>query len=1040
VTVQCPKCQTENSETLKFCGECGTKLDASASGRPQGPEDRTSFTRTLETSTDKLIRGTTFAGRYEIIEELGAGGMGRVYRVHDTKLNEEVALKLIRPEIGADKRTVERFRNEIKTARKIRHKNVCGMYDFHEEGKTLYLTMEYVRGEDLKSLIHRTKTLTVGASVSIARQIAEGLSEAHKLGIVHRDLKPGNIMIDKDGQAKIMDFGIARSLLGGGITGEGAVIGTPEYMSPEQVEGKSADSRSDIYSLGVILFEMIVGRAPFEGETPFSIANKHKTEPPPIPKKLVPQIPEGLNKLILRCLEKDKAKRYQTAEELISDLAAVEESLPTTERVIAKRKTITHREITVKFTLRKLAIPVSILVAVAAIAVIFWRVLPQKRTVLPAGGKPVLAVMYFKNSTGDKAFDVWREGLSTALISGLSQSKYIRVLPANDIYGILKKLNLLDAANYATEDLKKTAAAGKANHVVSGSLSKAGDAFRIDYSLQDLTREKTLGSGSVTGTSENSILTSLLDELTRKIKTDLNFTAQEIAADIDKGIGKVTTSSVEAFKYYIEGLRFYQNLQFRESIALMEKALALDPEFAMGYRLMAMSYGSLGFRARFLEYTEKASKYADRLSDAEKYAIQAQYATSLGNTAEAFEALKKGHDLYPDNDHFSINLAVHYGSRAEFAKAAEILEGARKNRSSNYLVYVNLADSYLGLNDYDRAGEVLKEYIANFGDFARAHMDLADYYATIGKLDLALAEADKAFSLEPNNKNYIMSKGDILYYKNDFAAAEKEYRPLLEAAEPRIKGQTMLRFAYLQLTRGQFHNAIEQLEQAILPAEKTGDKAWAVQARHYLSYYYDILKDYQKALAYNNEVLKYAAENKNPTWNRNGLYMRSFILAELRSFPEALKAAEELKKACENDVNKKLIRNYYAAMSKLDLERNDYAKAVRYGEESLALFSYGELSKPVYIYDFLGQAHYRKGDTEKARDVYEKIPTLTTGRLAYGDIYAKSFYWLGKIYERLGNKAKALENYRKFLGLWKDADPGLPEVEDAAKRLATLKG
>jgi len=1040
MTVKCPKCQTENPESKPFCADCGTKLDASASGRHQGPEDRASFTRTLETSTDELIRGTIFAGRYEIIEELGAGGMGRVYRAHDTKLNEEVALKLIRPEIGADKRTVERFRNEIKTARKITHKGVCRMYDFHEEGKTLYLTMEYVRGEDLKSLIHRTKTLTMGASVSIARQIAEGLSEAHKLGIIHRDLKPGNIMIDKDGQAKIMDFGIARSLLGGGITSEGAVIGTPEYMSPEQVEGKPADSRSDIYSLGVILFEMIVGRTPFEGETPFSIANKHKTEPPPIPKKLVPQIPEGLNKLILRCLEKDKAKRYQTAEELISDLAAVEESLPTTERVIAKRKTITHREITVKFTLRKLAVPLSILVAVAAVVVIVWRILPQKKALQPAGGKPVLAVMFFKNNTGEKAFDIWREGLSTALITGLSQSKYIRVLPANDIYGILKKLNLLDAASYATEDLKKTAAAGNANHVVSGSLSKAGDAFRIDYSLQDITREKTLGSGSVTGTGENSLLTSLLDELTRKIKADLNFTAQELAADIDKGVGKVTTSSAEAFKYYIEGQRFYQNLQFRESIALMEKALSLDPEFAMGYRLISMSYGALGFRPRYQEYIEKAFKYADRLSGAEKYAIQAQYATSLGNTADAFEALKKGHDQYPDNDLLSANLGVHYNGRGEFAKAAEILESARKNRSSNYLVYLNLADSYMSLNDYDQAGEVLKEYLNNFGEFARAHMSLSDYYATIGKLDFALAEADKAFSLDPNNKNYILSKADILYYKDDFAAAEKEYRPLLKTVEPRTKGQTMLRIAYLQLTRGQFHEAIEQLEQAIPPAEKTGDKAWAVQARHYLSYYYDIIKDYQKALAYNNEVLKYATENKNLAWNRTGLYMRAFIFADLRSFPDALKTAEELKKACENDVNKKLIRNYFAAMSKIELERNDYAKAVRFGEDSLALFSYGELSKPVYIYDFLGQAHYRKGDMEKARDVYEKITTLTIGRLDYGDIYAKSFYWLGKIYERLGNKSKALENYGKFLDLWKDADPGRPEVEDAAKRLAALKG
>jgi len=217
--------------------------------------------------------------------------------------------------------------------------------------------MEYVRGEDLKSFIKRSKILSTGTAVSITRQVAEGLSEAHKLGIVHRDLKPGNVMIDKEGQAKIMDFGIARAMREKGITGEGAIIGTPEYMSPEQFEGKEADQRADLYALGVILFEMVTGRVPFEGDTPFSIANKQKSELPPIPKKLAPQIPENLNKLILHCLEKDKTKRYQTAEELLEDLATVEESLPTAERIVPKRKTITRREVTIKFTPKKIFIP-----------------------------------------------------------------------------------------------------------------------------------------------------------------------------------------------------------------------------------------------------------------------------------------------------------------------------------------------------------------------------------------------------------------------------------------------------------------------------------------------------------------------------------------------------------------------------------------------------------------------------------------------------------------------------------------------------------
>ncbi len=341
--MKCPKCQADNPDTQRFCGEWATPL--------QPPKD-IKVTETLETPAKELTRGTTFAGRYEIIEELGKGGMGKVYRVEDKKIKEEVALKLIKPEISSDKRTIERFSNELKMARKIRHKNICGMYDLGEEKGIHYITMEYVPGEDLKSFLRRSKQLSMPTAISIAKQTCEGLSEAHGLGVVHRDLKPGNIMIDKEGNARVMDFGIARSLKAKGITGAGVMIGTPEYMSPEQVEGKEVDQRSDIYSLGVILYEMVTGRVPVEGDTPFTIGIEHKCESPKDPKELNTQVPSDISHLILRCMEKDKEKRYQSAGELISDLALIEKGIPTTERIISKRKPLTSREITVQFSLR----------------------------------------------------------------------------------------------------------------------------------------------------------------------------------------------------------------------------------------------------------------------------------------------------------------------------------------------------------------------------------------------------------------------------------------------------------------------------------------------------------------------------------------------------------------------------------------------------------------------------------------------------------------------------------------------------------------
>jgi len=313
MATHCPNCNSGNPTDSKFCKECGTQLPVSM--------DIPSHTKTLEIPTGELTKGNTIAGRYEVIAELGEGGMGRVYWIQDTKVNEEVALKLIKPEIAADKKTIERFKGELKTARKIRHKNVCGMYDLGEEGGLHFITMEYVSGENLKSLIKREKRPDTETIISIATQVCEGLSEAHRLGVVHRDLKPSNIMIDKEGNARIMDFGIARSLRTKGITDSGVIIGTPDYMSPEQVVGKDIDQRSDIYSLGVILYEMITGQVPFVGDTPLSVAYQHRHEPPPDPRTINDQIDERMSHLVLKCLEKDKENRFQSAEEVLLALA-----------------------------------------------------------------------------------------------------------------------------------------------------------------------------------------------------------------------------------------------------------------------------------------------------------------------------------------------------------------------------------------------------------------------------------------------------------------------------------------------------------------------------------------------------------------------------------------------------------------------------------------------------------------------------------------------------------------------------------------------
>ncbi len=369
-------CDADNTESAHYCSNCAAPLRFAV-------ERSVSQTETLETPPEELTRGTIIAERYEIIEALGRGGMGQVYRVYDKKIKGEIALKFIKPEISSSKNTIERFRNELKLAREISHRNICRMYDLNEEDGAYFITMEYVPGETLKSFVRRSGLLSIGKTISIAKQICEGLIEAHRLKVIHRDLKSSNIMIDKEGSARIMDFGIARSLGTKDLTDSGMRIGTPEYMSPEQADAKETDHRSDIYSFGIILYEMLTGRLPFEGDTSSIIVARHKTEPPENPKAINSQIPDALNRLVLKCLEKTAEQRYQNAEEVFRELEEIEEGITTIEKEVPTRKPITAKEITVSLSVKKLLIPflvVAALVVIVFLVIYFTKSPPTVKT------------------------------------------------------------------------------------------------------------------------------------------------------------------------------------------------------------------------------------------------------------------------------------------------------------------------------------------------------------------------------------------------------------------------------------------------------------------------------------------------------------------------------------------------------------------------------------------------------------------------------------------------------------------------------------
>jgi serine/threonine protein kinase/tetratricopeptide (TPR) repeat protein len=1028
VANECPKCQFENPDETAFCGKCGTKFDA---------EDVV-HTKTLETPTEELTTGSTFAGRYLIIEELGKGGMGRVYKVLDKETKEKIALKLIKPEIASDKKTIERFRNELTTARKIAQRNVCQMYDLNKDKDSHYITMEYVPGEDLKSLIKRVK-VDIGTSIKIAKQVCEGLSEAHRLGVVHRDLKPSNIMIDKEGDAKIMDFGIARTVKGKGITGSGVMIGTPEYMSPEQVEAKEVDQRSDIYSLGIIVYEMTTGRLPFEGDTSLAVAMKHKSEIPKSPKEYNPQISDDFSKAILKCLEKDKENRYQKAEEVKSELERIEQGLPTTDRVVPQKKPLTSREITVQISPRKIFIPALIVAAIIIAAIVIWQRLPQKEMTptLPSD-KPSLAIMYFKNNTGDTNLDHWQNMLSNLLIADLTQSKHIRVLSEDKLFNILGQLNQEDAKTYSSDVLKQVAAQGEVNHILTGAYAKAGDQFRINVILQDASTLEHIDSESISGTGEQSIF-SMVDELTRRIKANFQLSSEEIASDIDKAIGIVTTSSPEAYKYYIEGIQYDLKGDYQKVIEYMEKAVEIDPEFASAYLVMSWSYGNLNYYAEEKIALQKALELSDRLTDRERYNIEGQFymlqsEKTYDKSLEAFENLMQ---LYPDDITGNNSLAILYGRLGDRDKAIEHFEICVRNKTEDVIIYTNLAGTYRTKGLYDKSIEVLESYINNIRDSDFIRRSLALTYRCQGKYDLALAEVDKALSFNPNSWQNITSKGGIYFYMGDFDSAEQEYRKLLEREEPLDYGWGLVSIQSLYLLQGKFKEVKEKILDGIELSEELGQIAWIMNGHSALSYAELRLGNPDQAIKELKKVWGNAIEEEYMGTQRAALRNMGLVYCEMGSIEEAENTAKRLREMTEQAPNKNLISGYYYLMGRIELEKKNYSQAIEHIEKGLPLLTATSELNLLFM-DSLGLAYYRKGDLENAQKVYESASSLTTGRSSYGDIYAKSFYMLGKIYEELDWKGKAIEKYEKFLELWKEADPGLFEVDDAKSRFSSL--
>ena len=1022
--MKCPACQSENPVDSQFCNKCGSAIELStAPTLSYAPAQETELSRSL-----KFNEGEKFGDRYTIIEEIGQGGMGRVYKAKDHELGITVVLKMIRPELTERPGMIDRFRKETLLGRSVSHENVVRVHDLGEVNNVRYISMDFIKGENLAEFIRTSGSLTLSTCLQIALQVCQALKAAHEKGIVHQDLKPQNIMIDNSGKVYVTDFGLARSVSGPPTHRPGKISGTPKYFSPEQARGEESDQRSDIYSLGVILYEMVTGTAPFKADTPEAFVKKHTSEKPPLPSKYNANLPPACEKIILKCLEKKKENRYQSVDELIKDLDAQKTHLPAG----AMRR-----------WQKTLMIAALVLAGGVGIYEVARRILPHQPP--PSPGR--IAVMYAVNNTGDKTLDEkLRWVIPYYLGADLAQSRYLSVLPQDRLMQLLRDMKQLDEARPLSNTLDRVSEAANVGYFVLPSFTKMGDNFWISFTVRKARSDETVGEPyTVKGRRPEDVL-SMIDELSAKIKSKLSLSPAEIAGDKGENLAKITTGSFEAVRYYVEAQEDYAQSNFKASLKGLENAVREDPDYGLAYLKMADDYEYLGRIVEQRKYLQKALSIVDRVSEKDRYHIQGYAAWMLNESPlPAIEIYHKMVDRFPWDEEGHMMLAAIYRNLEEWDQTLDQLEKVLAiSPRSAYMVLLNKIFIFTFMGRYTEALELTKAGIRDYprDRFLLKHLPLL--YLIQGQYDHAYAELGKVLALQPDDPELVELKGASCLLSGDFASAQDVYERLQRVGEattetPDLTGRCGL--IILHLGRGEFRQAQAEIPEGIVLAQQSGRVQDELDLRLTLAYCQLRLKQYPQVAETVRPILDLAQK-----LNLKGSRARALHLSGLASL--GMGRVEEVKDICqrlrlfvERTGFSKGLRRYEHLMGHIALAESSPDVAIRHFEQAIAwLPKQGRIiDEQALYYDGLAAAYYQSGDWAKAIDTYQSIQGLTTGRTQWGDIYALSYYWVGECYQRSGRSTEAMANYRKFLALWKNADEGLPEVADARKHLEALR-
>ena len=639
---------------------------------PQSPAPRSPGPRSpgrnvsgLFVSAAVLQPGDVLGGRYDILQLLGEGGMGAVYKASDRELNRFVALKLIRPELAASPAILARFKQELLLAHQVTHKNVIRIYDLGEADGVRFITMEFIEGQDLRSLLLEQGKLAPDAAVNIMRQVCLALDAAHAVGVIHRDLKPQNVMQDKQGRILVMDFGLARSVESEGMTQTGALVGTMEYMSPEQAMGGTLDQRSDIFSLGLIFFELLTGKMPYKADTALASLLKRNQERAIPAVDLDPTIPKGISDIVSKCLERDLNLRYQTTQEIVSDLDAWQGKRPVSASFVHSQMELPAKP----------GLPwkwMGTAGLVVALAVGGWMVRGKFSFTGGAGTVhgPVtsLAILPFRNASGDQNLDWLGSSMAEMLTTDIGQSSQLRTVSPNRLHQIFTDLKISSGGVLDPQTIHRVADFSSADRVVWGQYAKFGDQIRIDATLQDLKNDTTVPL-KLDVASEKEI-PSAIDRLAESIRQKLAL-PENVLKELKASSFQPSSQSVAALRDYNQGIGLQRDGKNLEAEKEFEAATKEDPNFALAFSKLAQTYSSLGYDSQAEQAAQKAVDLSPSLPEAEKYLISAIRAQITKNFADAIKAYENLAKASPDNTDVQSALAGLYEDSGDFAKASE---------------------------------------------------------------------------------------------------------------------------------------------------------------------------------------------------------------------------------------------------------------------------------------------------------------------------------------------------------------------------------